>query len=87
MEMEFHPNKKNENLLLFDTLQSSLRDCVPVGGVFLAFLEEIDEELCSLVALVGVDVEARNPVDYDLCRPSMGGCECGQAASHGFNDR
>lgn len=73
------------NSLLFDTLQSTLGDCVPVGGIVLALLEEVDEELSSLVALVGIDVEARNPVDYDLRRPSVGGCKCRQAAGHGFD--
>lgn len=79
--------KKKQAILFVDSLQSSLRDLIPVGGILLALLEEANQDFGGFVLLIRIDVEARNPVNNDLCRTSISSRKCGQATGHGFHHR
>jgi len=72
-------------LLLFNTLETSLRDLVPVRWVNLALLKEVNKEVSSTITMVGINVEARFSMDNDLSRTTIACGKGWQATSHGLN--
>jgi len=72
-------------ILLLNTLESSLRDCVPVRWVCFALLKEVNKELSSLVTMVGINVVSRFSMHDDLSRTTIECGKCWQSTSHGFN--
>lgn len=70
------------HLPFIDALESGSGHPFPVAAVLPALGEEVRDLVARLVAVGWIDMEARDPVDDDLCRTSLVGREGGQAAVH-----
>lgn len=57
-----------------------------MGGILVALVEEVYEQLGGPVALIRIDVEARNSVDDDLSWSAVHGGEGWEAAGHRLDD-
>ncbi|GER36112.1 transcriptional regulator, partial [Striga asiatica] len=79
-------DEAGEVLDAVETGHAANRDCVPLRGVRLALLEEIDQYTRDLLPIVRVDVKARLPVHDNLGGPAVHGGEIREPARHGSKE-